>query len=63
MRAITSGTLQPHQGLTLGGSTLFGAGLYSLLVRGSGPLSVSEDVGPTAAYGVVTMPGIATAAG
>ncbi len=63
LRAITSGTLQPHQGLTLGGATLFGAGLYSLLVRGSGPLSVSEDVGPAAAFGVVTMPGIATDTG
>jgi hypothetical protein len=62
-RAIASGTLQPHQGVSLGGSTLFGAGLYSLLVRGSGPLSVSEDVGPAGAFGVVTMPGLAMSAG
>jgi len=31
-------------------------------VRASGPMAVSEDVGPTGGFGVVTMPGIPLAA-
>jgi hypothetical protein len=58
-RTIASGTLQPHHGTSISGSTLFGAGLYSLVVRANGPLSVSEDVGPAGAFGVITMPGLA----
>jgi hypothetical protein len=58
-RTITSGSVRPHEGVSLSGATLFGAGLHSLLVKADGPLSVSEDVGPTGAYGVITMPGIA----
>jgi hypothetical protein len=58
-RTILSGSVRAHQGTMIGGSTLFGAGLYSLIVRASGPLSVSEDVGLSGAFGVITMPGIA----
>jgi hypothetical protein len=32
------------------------------MVRATGPLAVSEDVGPTGNYGVVTMPAIPLAA-
>ncbi len=58
-RTITSGTLPAHAGISVSGKTLFGAGLYSLLVRADGPLAVSEDVGPSGAFGVITMPGFA----
>ena len=34
------------------------AGLNPLIVSASGPAAVSQDVGPTGAYGVVTMQGI-----
>ncbi len=37
---------------------LQGAGLEPLLVHSTGPVAVTEDVGPTGTYGVVTMPGI-----
>jgi hypothetical protein len=60
-RTIATETLRAHQGISLSGTTLFGAGLYPLLVRSSGPVAVSEDVGPAGAYGVITMPGIAMA--
>jgi hypothetical protein len=33
-------------------------GLEPLLVHATGPVAVTEDVGPTGTYGVVTMPGI-----
>jgi hypothetical protein len=62
-RQILSATLPPSAFVSLSGSKLFGAGLNPLLVQSDGPLSVSEDVGPSAAYGVVTMPGIPLAPG
>ncbi|HWE67293.1 MAG TPA: DUF5719 family protein [Acidimicrobiales bacterium] len=57
-RTLTSGTLAPSAFISFGDGLLFGAGLNPLLVRSSGPLAVSEDVGPAGTYGVVTMPGI-----
>jgi len=57
-REIASGTLDPSHFISLGVSILFGAGLRPLLVQASGPLAVSEDVGPSATIGVITMPGI-----
>ena len=39
-------------------SLLFGAGLNPLLVRSTGSLAISEDVGPSGTYGVVSMPGL-----
>jgi hypothetical protein len=59
--AIASGTLGPSASISLGDSILFAIGLNPLLVRANGPMAVSEDVGPTGAYGVVTMPGIPVA--
>jgi hypothetical protein len=38
------------------------AGLNPIIVRASGPLAVSEDAGPSAGFGVVSMPGIPLAA-
>jgi hypothetical protein len=62
-RRISSTTVPPSSFVSLAGSTLFRAGLNPLLVQSNGALSVSEDVGPSAAYGVVTMPGIPLAPG
>ena len=44
------------------GSALSTAGFDPIVVRASGPMGVSEDMGPTAGIGVVTMPGIPLAA-
>jgi hypothetical protein len=57
-KAVTTVRLAPHGTSSIGGRVLFRAGLYPLLVRGSGAAAVSEDVGPAGAFGVVTMPGI-----
>jgi hypothetical protein len=57
-KAVTTVRLAPHGTSSIGGSVLFRAGLYPLLVRGTGAAAVSEDVGPAGAFGVVTMPGI-----
>jgi hypothetical protein len=57
-RQVDAGTVTAHSGVSLGGTTLFAAGLYPLVVRGSGPLAVTEDVGPSGAIGAVTMPGV-----
>jgi hypothetical protein len=62
-RRIASGRLAASAFISLAGSTLFRAGLNPLVVRSTGPLSLGEDVGPSAAYGVVTMPGIPEGAG
>jgi hypothetical protein len=61
-RRIASGTLGPSKAIALNDAPLFGAGLNPLLVHSSGPMATSEDVGPTGAVGVVTMPGIPMAA-
>ena len=44
------------------GSPLAAAGLDPIMVRASGPMAVSEDAGPSAGFGVVSMPGIPLAA-
>jgi hypothetical protein len=46
----------------LSGPPLTAAGLNPLLVSSSGSVAISEDVAPSGAYGVVTMPGIPLAA-
>jgi hypothetical protein len=58
LRTIASGSLRPSTSFSLSGATLTRAGLHPLLVTASAALAVSEDVGPSATYGVVTMPGI-----
>ena len=61
-RSLARGTLPA--GITAGvvGSALLAAGLDPIIVRASGPLAVSEDVGPSGGIGVVTMPGLPLAA-
>jgi hypothetical protein len=58
IRAIASGTLAPSTFISLGDSVLFAAGLNPLLVRASGNMAISQDVGPAGTMGVITMPGI-----
>ncbi len=60
-RTIALGTLRPFTFISLGDSSLFAAGLSPFLVSSSGPLFVTEDMGPTGTYGVATMPGIPVA--
>jgi hypothetical protein len=60
-RTIALGTLRPFTFISLGDSSLFAAGLSPFLVSSSGPLYVTEDMGPTGTYGVATMPGIPVA--
>ncbi len=61
-RTLATGRLAPGTTVTLDGATLSGAGLNPIFARSDGPLAVSEDVGPAASYGVVTMPAIPLAA-
>ena len=58
-KSIAKGDLAPGATFTLNPPTLGGAGLDPVLVRTNGSTAVSEDVGPTGGYGVVTMPGVA----
>ena len=60
-RTFSSGDIAPSATIFVNGSTLARAGLDPLIVTASGTAAVSEDVGPTGAYGAVTMPGIALA--
>jgi len=55
---VGSGELAPSASVSLHGTILAEAGLNPLIVHLSGPAAVTEDVGPTGGYGVVTMPGI-----
>jgi hypothetical protein len=57
-RSIGSGTLPAGETGSLSGAVLWGAGFDPLLVRASGPMAVSEDLGPSGGIGVVTMPGL-----
>ncbi len=61
LRVMTRGRLPPSTFISLSGSILTAAGLSPLLVSASGPVAISENVGPTGAYGAVTMPGIPVA--
>jgi hypothetical protein len=55
---LATGRLAPGTTATLSGATLSRAGLNPIYATSDGPLAVSEDVGPAASYGVVTMPAI-----
>jgi len=57
-RTLSSGRLGAGMTVTVGGSSLATAGLHPIFVRSNGAMAVSEDVGPAATYGVVTMPAI-----
>ena len=59
---LSSGRLLPGQTVPLGAAALARIGFDQVMVRATGPLAVSEDVGPTGNYGVVTMPAIPLAA-
>jgi hypothetical protein len=58
LESLASGDLASGAFFSLGGPVIVRAGLDPLLVRATGIAAVSEDVGPTGTYGVVTMPGI-----
>jgi hypothetical protein len=62
---LATGTLAAGSVEIVSGSPLAAAGLDPVLVHASGPMAVSEDLGPSAGLGVVSMPGIplATAIG
>jgi hypothetical protein len=57
-RLLTQGRLPPSTFISLSGPALSAAGLNPLLVSSSGSVAIGANVGPTGAYGVVTMPGI-----
>ena len=59
---LATGTLAPGTVTDVSGSILASAGFDPIMVRASGAMAVSEDVGPSGGIGVVTMPGIAMAA-
>jgi hypothetical protein len=59
LKTIAKGDLAPAASFSLDPPALGGAGLDPVLVRTNGSTAVSEDVGPTGGYGVVTMPGVA----
>jgi hypothetical protein len=59
---LASGTLAAGASEVVSGSVLADAGFDSILVRGAGPMAVSEDLAPSGMVGAVTMPGIALAA-
>ena len=59
---LATGTLAAGAVEIVSGSPLAAAGLDPILVHSSGPLAVSEDLGPSAGVGVVSMPGIPLAA-
>jgi hypothetical protein len=59
LKSIARGDLAPAASFSLDPPALGGAGLDPVLVRTNGSTAVSEDVGPTGGYGVVTMPGVA----
>ena len=58
VRVLALGHLDPGRTISLGRAILGRAGLHPLRVRTGGATAVSEDVGPSGTYGVVTMPGI-----
>jgi hypothetical protein len=59
---VATGTLAPGSVEIVSGSPLAAAGLRAILVRATGTMAVSEDLGPSAGVGVVSMPGIPLAA-
>jgi Family of unknown function (DUF5719) len=61
-KVVATGTVAAGTAVLVSGSPLTAAGLNPIVVRASGPMAVSEDVGPSAGFGVVSMPGIPLAA-
>lgn len=61
-KVVATGTVAPGTAVLVSGSPLTAAGLNPIVVRASGPMAVSEDVGPSAGVGIVSMPGIPLAA-
>jgi hypothetical protein len=59
---VATGALAAGTMVLIDGNALAVAGLNPIIVRASGPLAVSEDAGPSAGFGVVSMPGIPLAA-
>jgi hypothetical protein len=55
---LVTGALAPGATAQVSGSALAPVGLNPVLVRSTGTMAVSDDVGPTGMVGVVTMPGI-----
>jgi hypothetical protein len=62
MHVLATGTLAAGSVEIVSGSPLAAVGLNPILVHSSGPMAVSEDLGPSAGVGVVSMPGIPLAA-
>ncbi len=55
---LVTGALAPGATAQVSGNALAPVGLNPVLVRSTGTMAVSNDVGPTGMVGVVTMPGI-----
>jgi hypothetical protein len=55
---LVTGALAPGATAQVSGNALAPVGLNPVLVRSTGTMAVSDDVGPTGMVGVVTMPGI-----
>jgi uncharacterized protein DUF5719 len=58
IRSLTRGRLPPFTFISLSGKVLDPAFRTPLLVSASGSVAVTENVGPTGGYGVVTIPGM-----
>ena len=61
-RSLAVGTVAAGTTAGVIGAPLMAAGLDPIIVRASGQMAVSEDVGPSGGIGVVTMPGLPLAA-
>jgi hypothetical protein len=59
---VASGVLEPGANGLVPGSALANTGFDPIVVRGTGPMGVSEDLAPSGMVGAVTMPGIPLAA-
>ncbi len=55
---LVAGALAPGATAELSGNALSQVGLHPVLVRSSGTMAVSGDLGPSGMVGVVTMPGL-----
>jgi Family of unknown function (DUF5719) len=59
---LAAGAIAPGATVVVSGSSLSHTAFEPLVVRATGTMAVSEDVGPSGGVGVVTMPGIPLAA-
>jgi hypothetical protein len=59
---IGTGMLAAGTSAVLYGSALSAVGLDPIMVRSSGPMALSEDLGPSGGVGMVSMPGLPLAA-